>query len=156
MPRGSHSSAQLWTEKNCSTSHCLSGYLRVEFRKSEKSSRILGISGFWNFFWICEIPLFSTLTGHAKCGPFWRLGALTDIRTAMAQKNRNTLLVFLGCLEVKLCKSEKSARILRSSGLRHFFRICEIPLLVLLQAMWSAAVIFPYMCSVELCVSNQS
>ncbi len=28
---------------------------------------ILGYSGFWHFFRICEIPLLSTPTGHVKC-----------------------------------------------------------------------------------------
>jgi hypothetical protein len=81
--------------------------------KSEKNDRILRSSGFWNFL---QIPLVSTLTGHEKCRPFCPLGALTDIRTARAQKNRDTLLDILGYLKVEYCKSEKRARTLRSSG----------------------------------------
>jgi hypothetical protein len=40
--------------------------------KSKKSAIILGISGFWNFFRICEIPLLSPLTGHVKGRSFFR------------------------------------------------------------------------------------
>jgi hypothetical protein len=47
--------------------------LKVEFLKSEKSARILGISGFWNFFRICKISLVSTLAGHVKSRIFFRL-----------------------------------------------------------------------------------
>ncbi len=128
----------------------------MEFCKSEKSSRILGISGFWNFFRICKIPLVSTLTGHENCRPFCRLGALTDVRTAMARKNRNTLLAILLYLEMEFCKSAKSVRILRSSGLRHFFRICKIPLLSTLTGHLKCRSSLPYRCSVKLCVSNQA
>ncbi len=66
-------------------------YLKVEFRKSEKRSRILrssgfchffneksarifGSSGFRNFYQIWNIPFVSTLTGHVKCRgffPYW-------------------------------------------------------------------------------------
>ncbi len=37
-----------------------------------KSAKILGISRFWNFFRICEIPLLSPLTGQVKCHSFCR------------------------------------------------------------------------------------
>jgi hypothetical protein len=43
-----------------------------------------------SFFRIYEIPLESTLTGHEKCHLFFCLGALIDISTAMARKNRDT------------------------------------------------------------------
>ncbi len=39
--------------------------------------------------------------------PFCHLGAPTHIRTAAIRKNRNTLHVILGYLEVEFCKSEK-------------------------------------------------
>jgi hypothetical protein len=43
----------------------------MEFFKSEKSFRILNISGFWYIFKIFRIPLVSTSLGHAKCLEFF-------------------------------------------------------------------------------------
>ncbi len=79
-----------------------------------------------------EVPLFLPPT----------VGALTHIRfTATARKNRNTLLVILGYLEMEFCKSKKSAKILRSSGFWHFFKICKIPLLSILtgHVKWNSS-----------------
>jgi hypothetical protein len=42
-------------------------------------SCILKISVFCQFFQICEIPLLSTLTGHARCCHFSHQGALTYV-----------------------------------------------------------------------------
>jgi hypothetical protein len=96
--------------------------LKVEFRKSENSARILGISGFWNFFWICKIPLVSTLTGCVKCRSFFLLklfGAVWAPRRQKWQPFSMTLEV----LTNGIFKSEKISESWRSQDSGTFFRL---------------------------------
>jgi hypothetical protein len=53
---------------------CLLGALGT--LKLKKCSRFMRISGFWNVFQICKIPLQSALKRHAKCSGFFRLGTV--------------------------------------------------------------------------------
>ncbi len=57
------------------TLHASSEHLEVEFRRFEKSARILTSSGIWHFFHIFKIPLVRAPNGHAKCRHFSRQGA---------------------------------------------------------------------------------
>jgi hypothetical protein len=93
----------------------------------------------------------SALTDHDKYCPFCHLGTLTEICTAMKWKSWDPLPAFL-------CKVFKSGitQILRFSGFGNFFRICELPNLSTLTAMWSAVVFFSHRWCVELYMSNQA
>jgi hypothetical protein len=77
--------ASLWARPEKVDSRASLRYLEVEYRKSENSSRILRASGFWNCFWICDIPIPSASNWHAKWINFFRPGItqilpLDDVR----------------------------------------------------------------------------
>ncbi len=106
-----------------------------------------GIKKIWKK---CQIPedvrilaLFSDLRNStSKCSelackvdqPFPT--SITQILTAPGWESWVTLRAVLEHLKVEYCRSEKSARFLRISGIWHFFQTLEIPLLSALN--WHA------------------
>jgi hypothetical protein len=104
----------------------------VEFFKSEKSSRILNISGFWHFFQIFKIPLLSTSKGHAKWFKFVRF-SVRSCAVLCGGKSGSTLHGLYRYFKVEFFRSVKSSRVLRSSRFCHYFQIFKIPLLSTLK-----------------------
>ncbi len=106
-----------------------SDHLKVEYCKSEKSYRILRSTGIWHFFQICNITLLSSPNWLAKWVDMLHPGLTHRSSQRSAGKCWDTLHAILEHLETEYCRSEKSARILRSSGIWNIFQICNIPLL---------------------------
>jgi hypothetical protein len=86
-----------------------------------KECQNLENAGIWPFFQIWNIPLLSAPKWLAKWLNLFHLGVHTQILTVLAGKCWNTLHADLEHLKVEYCKSENSARILRTAGIWHFF-----------------------------------
>ncbi len=73
----------------------------LKYRKSKNSSRILRLSGFWDCFWTCDIPLPSASNWHAKCINFSRPGS---VRICVWEKGVGLVRSILTCSHLEYTK----------------------------------------------------
>ncbi len=92
--------------------------------------RILTSSGIWHLFQICNIPILSVPPNWlAKRIDMLNPGNPKRILTAPGRKMLRHFAYHFKAFKCGILQIWKNPRILRSSGIWHFFHICNIPLL---------------------------